>query len=247
MAAAAPILKYYNVNEPVTIQCDASEYGLGAALLQCGKPVAYASKALTSTERKYAQIEKETLAIVFACERFEQYLSGKDLIIVESDHKPLEVILRKPILSAPRRLQRMMLRLQRFNIDVHYKKGEHMYIADLLSRAMPLQHEEVQEDVYGVGGEDEIYKELRDINQTDFLHVKSERLTKIRLETSKDGDMKELITHINLGWPDQRRGIAKDIKDYWAFREKLIVQDGLVLKGMRLVIPRSMRPEILKR
>ena len=90
-----PVLKYYNVHEEVTIQCDASEVGLGATLLQNGQPIAYASRALSKTEQCYAQIEKECLALVFACERFDHYIYGKDCITVQSDHKPLETIFKK--------------------------------------------------------------------------------------------------------------------------------------------------------
>lgn len=70
-----PVLKYCNSDEEVTLQCDASEKGLGATLVQHGQPVAFALKTLTPTERRYAQIEKECLAIVFACQRFRQYLA----------------------------------------------------------------------------------------------------------------------------------------------------------------------------
>ena len=87
----------------MTIQCDASQSGLGAALLQNGQPVAYASRALTDAETRYAQIEKELLAIVFACERFEPYVYGRDKVKVDSDHKPLEYIFQKPLHSAPKR------------------------------------------------------------------------------------------------------------------------------------------------
>ena len=114
-----PVLKYYDVQESVVVQCDASEHGLGAALLQNGQPVAFASRSLSQTERQYAQIEKECLAIVFSCERFSQYLAGREKITVETDQKPLQSIFRKSILFAPCRLQRMLLRLQRFNLDVN--------------------------------------------------------------------------------------------------------------------------------
>ena len=90
LATRHPVLKYYDLNEEVTLQCDASETGLGAALLQNGQPVAFASRTLTPTEQRYAQIEKECLAIVFGCDKFDQYLHGRDFITVHSDHKPLE-------------------------------------------------------------------------------------------------------------------------------------------------------------
>ena len=94
----------------------------------------YASRALTDTEKRYAQIEKELLAIVFAAKRFHQYVYGRP-VTVQSDHKPLEVIVRKPLSKAPARLQGMLLQLQRYDLQVTYTPGKHMYIADTLSRA----------------------------------------------------------------------------------------------------------------
>ena len=129
------MLRYYNIADDVTIQCDASQSGLGAALMQNGQPVAYASCALTPPETRYAQIEKELLAIVFACDRFEAYIYGRDHMSIESDHNPLEMIVMKPLSSAHKRLQRMLLQLQKYTLDVKYKKGEHMNLADTLSRA----------------------------------------------------------------------------------------------------------------
>lgn len=102
LVTSSPVLRFYDVKEEVTLQCDASECGLGATLLQSGQPVTYASRALSSTEQSYAQIEKECMAIVFACEKFDQYLHGRDLINVETDHKPLTPIFKKPLLSAPK-------------------------------------------------------------------------------------------------------------------------------------------------
>ena len=81
----APVLRYYDVNEEVTIQFDASQDGLGCVLLQNGQPVAFASKTMTEIEKRYAQIEKECLAIVYACEKFNQYILGKSTKI-ETDH-----------------------------------------------------------------------------------------------------------------------------------------------------------------
>ena len=129
-------LRYYFVARPVTLQVDASQNGLGAGLIQNQGPVAYASKAMKDTQRRYAQIEKELLAVVFACKRFHQYVYGKT-ITVESDHKPLEAILKKPLSQAPSRLQKMLMQLQAYDINLVYKTGSEMYIADALSRAFP--------------------------------------------------------------------------------------------------------------
>ena len=119
----APILSYYDSKKPLMIQCDASEKGLGAALLQEGQPIVFASRALTDTETRYAQIEKEMLAIVFAAEKFDQYTFGHS-VTVQPDHKPLERILKKLLFSAPKRLQGMIMRLQRYNLEVvHTRKA----------------------------------------------------------------------------------------------------------------------------
>ena len=112
----------------VTIQCNTSEKGLGTTLLKNGQPVAFASRTLTPVEQRCTQIEKECLAIVFACTKFSQYITRRELITVESDHKPLQSIFKKSLLSALGRLQHI-LRLK-YNINVVYKPGSQMYVAD---------------------------------------------------------------------------------------------------------------------
>ena len=116
--ASAPVLKFFNPREEVVLQCDASQHCLGACRMQNGQPVAYASRSLTSAN--YAQIEKELLAILFGVETFESYVYGKRFK-AETDHKPPESVLSKSLMSAPKRLQRMMLRLQNFDFEVEYK------------------------------------------------------------------------------------------------------------------------------
>jgi len=119
----APVLAYYDVAKPVTVQCDSSDKGIGAVLMQDGKPVTFSSRAMTKTEQNYAQIEKEMLAIVHACTRFHHYLYGRAKVMVETDHKPLETILKKPIGNAPKRLQRMPLAVQDYSWRWFTRKG----------------------------------------------------------------------------------------------------------------------------
>ena len=95
-----PVSKYFDPSKEVTLQCDASESGLGAIMLQEGQPIAFSSRALTSTERNYAQIEKELLSIVHGCTRFDQYVYGRP-ITVQTDHKPLESMAPKNVITAP--------------------------------------------------------------------------------------------------------------------------------------------------
>ena len=104
-------LSYFRPEVDSVVQVDASSRGLGAILLQNGKPITFASKTLSDCEQRYANIEREMLAVVFGCERFHTYLFGKRFL-VQSDQKPLEMIHRKNLAAAPQRLQRMLLRLQ---------------------------------------------------------------------------------------------------------------------------------------
>ena len=89
LIVSAPVLAYYKSTDVLVIQCDSNQNGLGAALMQNGHPLAYASRALTETESRYAQIEKEMLAIVFSVEKFNVYKFGRKTTI-HTDHKPLE-------------------------------------------------------------------------------------------------------------------------------------------------------------
>ena len=89
---------------------------------------------LLKLKKRYAQIDKEMQAIVYSCQKFHNYIFGKE-VIVYSDHKPLETLFNKPLLSAPMRIQKMMIKLQWYDITVKYRKGTTMYISDALSRA----------------------------------------------------------------------------------------------------------------
>ena len=239
-----PVLRFFDPkSENVVIQCDASDFGLGACLLQDNQPVQYASRALTQTERNYAQIEKEMLAIVFGLERFERFVYGKH-VEVESDHKPLEVIHKKALLNAPKRIQRMLLRTQKFEYTVKYKKGTEMYIADTLSRGVkPSQTigNQKREDIFLSECEQEIEK----VNMAYMVSVSGERMEEIRENTKTDSDLMSLMGYIQNGWPSERKSLPIDIQMYFTFREELSVQNGVIFKGERVVVPTSMRSKII--
>ncbi|KAK3735966.1 hypothetical protein QZH41_003831 [Actinostola sp. cb2023] len=222
-----PVLKYYNIEEEVTLQCDASEFGLGATLLQNGQPVAFASRTLTATQRNYAQIEKECLAIVFGCQRFNQYIARREKVTIESDHKPLQAIFKKSILSAPSRLQRMLLRLQRHNLDVCYKPGKEMHIADHLSRA-PMSATEEE------GDEFEVFTiELDSNDPYEFIQVKPERLAHLQKCTGQDPVLQTLKDTVLAGWPERREQAPEHISDYWNYRDEITVHNGVLFKSQR--------------
>ena len=232
---STPVLRYYNLNEEVTLQCDASQSGLGAAMMQNGQPVAYASRALSEVETRYAQIEKELLAVVFACDHFDAYIYGRSRINIETDHKPLESIVLKPLHNAPQRLQRMLLKLQKYNLQWKYKKGTTMFLADTLSRAhLP--------DV----GACDIASNLEGIDHTTdtLLAVSKDRLLQIKHASSDDPVLQILRETIQQGWPENKRNVPTCIRAY-DFRDELTIQDQLVFKGSRVVIPVALRREMM--
>lgn len=226
----APVLAYYNPEGDLTIQCDASGKGLGAALLQDGRPIAYHSRALTDTETRYASIEKEMLAVVDAMERFHQYTFGRFTQVI-SDHKPLEMIIKKPLSKAPKRLQGMLLRLQKYDFDIRYSPGKTMVIADTLSRAYsPYAHSP------------EPYEE---VNMVTFLPIRDERLEELRTETTQDETLQMLKKTILKGWTEQRDELPEQLTPYYSYRDELAVQDGLIFKGSRVVVPQKMRKDMM--
>ena len=222
-------LVYFDTSTTPVLETDASIKGLGVTLLQNDKPVAFASKTLTDAETRYACIERELLAIVYGVERFHTYLYGKEFII-KTDHKPLVMITQKPLTRAPPRLQRMLLRLQQYDFKIEYKPGKEMALADTLSRLpSPNNKESIDLDIT--------------VGQVRFS---TEKIEALRAETKVDQTLKQLIPIIIQGWPENIKEVPEAIRSFWSFRDELSVEDGIILKGDRVVIPKSLQQETLK-
>ena len=199
LISCEPRLRYYRPEDEVTIACDASQTSLETVLLQNGQPVAYSSRSLTKTELIYAQIEKECLAIVFSRERFSQYLLGRNKITVESDHKLLETNFKKPLFSAPKRLQRMFLRLQDYQLNIKYKQGYKMYIADFLSRsALSLTRAQINRtddnssSVLVINDYNVVYDSFESVNFSEDLGVTTKRYNQTETCTAADDTLRVL-------------------------------------------------------
>ena len=132
LVTSAPILAFYDPSKELTLENDASEYGLGSALFQEGRPIAFASRSLTSPERNYAQIEKEMLAVCFGLVKFHHYTYGRRVTVI-TDHKPLESIVLKPLSKAPKRLQSLLLHTQKYDYELLHKPGKSIPVADAVS------------------------------------------------------------------------------------------------------------------
>ena len=220
-------LSYFRPEVDSVVQVDASSRGLGAVLLQNGKPIAFASKTLSDCEQRYAKIEREMLAVVFGCERFHTYLFGKRFL-VQSDQKPLEMIHRKNLAAAPQRLKRMLLRLQPYDFELRYKPGKEMALVDTMFRQPCRDKEQIELDV-----------------QITFVQFSTKILQELRGETQADDELCALKTVITDGWPERQSSLPATLRPYWSCRDELSIEDSLIMKGDRLVIPSSMQVQIL--
>lgn len=228
-----PVLTFYDQDKPLKVSTDASKAGLGAVLLQKNDtewyPVAYASRTMTSAERNYAQIEKETLGAVYGCEKFHEYVYGRT-VTLETDHKPLIAISQKPLGDAPPRIQRLMLRLQKYDVDFEFKPGKHLVVADALSRASLQDSKSATEEMVQIHVD----------SVRAHMPVSDLKWTEIANQTQRDETLKQVMGQINLP------GQVKLSKPYQHFKGELSVLDGVLLKGTRIVIPNSLRQQMVR-
>lgn len=221
-----PVLAYYNPDKPLTLENDACEYGIGSALLQEGKPIAFASRSLSDAETRYAQIEKEMLAATYGLEKFHHYTFGRSTVVI-TDHKPLVAISKKPLSKAPKRLQNLLLRAQKYSYELRWKPGSHIPLADALSRA-PTDSPTQAEVIHYVMAH----------------HMGDRRLQEVRGATAADPTLKSLILTIMEGWPNIKSDVPTELVPFFHYRDELTVHDGIVYRADRVVIPQAMRREL---
>ena len=235
------LLAFYDPKRPTVVSADASGYGLGAALMQQTDeglaPIAFASRTLTPAEARYAQIEKECLASVWACEKFARYLVGLHTFKLLTDHKPLVPLMTtKDLDQAPIRCQRLLMRLQRFNPDVIHVPGKSLVIADALSRH-PLPHTNSDE-----AATEDITEHVEAIQA--LWPVSASRLDVIKAATIADEELMQVHQFIKFGWPQHIPGEAEK---YAPFKAELSAVDGLLVYRDRIVIPAKLRSDMLDR
>ena len=233
-----PVLGYYAPKQSVVIQADSSSHALGAVCLQNGRVIEYASRTLTDTEQRYAQIEKEMLSIVFALERFHTYVYAKHDVVVQTDHKPLLAINQKALALAPKRLQRMMLRLQRYSYQLEFVPGAELTLADTLSRAPEPATLPQDRDLAALA--EEQHDDLQLIASQSTINA-------IRAAAADDPIYHQLKQQIKTGWPPKQTDLVPELQQYFTYRDELAVSGDFVFKGPRVVIPVGYREQILQR
>ena len=198
----------------------------------------YVSRALTKTEQRYSNIERELLAIVFALKRLNHHTFGRT-ITVQSEHQPLQSIWKKSIVSASPRLQRLLLRLAHYDINIEFLRGKENVIADALSRVCPLQfnNSKIKDSNIDVIPVHHI---------TQSAPVSKARLQELRLATQSDPTLCSLTKTVHEGWPQSKKDCPEQLLDFWSFRQEISKEDGLFYKNQRLIVPHSERLEALK-
>jgi len=239
---AHTVLALYDPQADTKVSADASSHGLGAVLLQKQnqewRPVAYASRSMSETETRYAQIEKEALAITWACEKFSTYILGKH-ISIETDHKPLVPLLgNKHLDNLPPRVLRFRLRLMRFSYSIEHVPGKFLYAADTLSRA-PLR----ESDAQTLQRQSEVESFINTI--TSHLPASQQRLQEYQKAQATDPICSRVITYCKSEWPKCCND--SELKPYWTVRGNLTLHDELLLYGGRIVVPKQLQKQTLQK
>ena len=228
------VLVPFDPSKPLLLATDASPYGISAVLShrfpdESERPIAYYSRSLTSTERRYSQIDKEALGIRCGVERFFYYLFGRRFTLI-TDSKPLVQIFSPtralPPLSATR-MQHYSIYLMGFNFDIVYRSTHEHGNADALSR-LPMKSEELNEatstDVFLIRHLQEMPLNVNDIAK----------------ETERSTELKPLL-HMLRGSNNHNtmRWFGIDVVEF------SLMEDSVILRGHRVVVPESCRSRVL--
>ncbi|XP_054257143.1 uncharacterized protein K02A2.6-like [Macrosteles quadrilineatus] len=223
------VLDYYDPAKPLIVATDASPYGIGGVLSHqypdgSERPVIFVSRSLTPSEMRYSQIDREALAIVWVVKKLFNYIYGRHFILY-SDHKPLASIFNAekgaPSLSTTRLLHYSIF-LQGFDYEIRYKKHDQHFNADFCSRFLIKSNKKTTDAA-----------EIFQLEQLNILPVTAEQIAN---ETDEDTYLSQLKRSIQEG----SRQVQQDRLGEWT------IQDGCIMKGIRVVIPRKLQTKILQ-
>lgn len=232
LLANSRALTYYDAHKPLGLQCDASAYGVGAVIFHVlpegeERPIAFASRTLTSAEKNYAQCEREALALIFGLKKFHKFLFGRKFILY-TDHQPLVSILgqnKATPSQAASKLQRWSLIMSAYQYTLKYRKGTEIEVANALSR-LPVPSCPKSE-----GAECLSVFESTPLNSSDVAKA-----------TARDGKLCRVVEYTRYGWPSE---VPNELEPYYVTRLELPLEQGCVTWGTRVIVPEALQSAVL--
>ena len=235
---------YFDPSKETQVYVDASPVGISAILTQSinnqlAQVVQFASRALTPTEQRYSQTEREALAVTWACEHFHIYLYGSPSFKIYTDHKPLVTLFGRPKGQLPARVERWVMRCQGYNMNIIFKPGKDNP-ADYMSRH-PAQQQ-------ACSREEKIAEEYIQY-LTDNSIPKAMSLQQVQEETRKDNTLQAVLSAVRTG--QRYKHATTVLSEHQKMFETLkqcahqltTTQDGLLLKSRKIVIPHSLQEQ----
>ena len=198
-------------------------------------PIAFATKSLTGTEWRYSNIECEALGILHGLEKVHHYCFGREVLII-TDHKLLVSMFKKDVATLLQHMQCMLLKVHQYRVQIIYKPGPEVFVADWVSR-----HNHVE-------GKDRPIEDMEmrmDTIQNVTETPECVSMAEIQQASTQDDHLQHLKSFIIAGWPNSKDELHADLKLYWSYSDRLAVIDGILLKGRHIVIPNSLRQQVL--
>lgn len=242
MLQSSKVLAHFDETAPIILSCDASPYGVGCVLSLVDRhlgerPVAFYSRSLTETQKRYSQTDREGLAVVMGVRRFHHLLAGRDFVI-RTDHKPLLGMLGEnkplPLMASPR-VTRWAMLLSGYQYKLEYVPGSKQGHCDGLSR-LPLPT-----------GSDDLPAPGEALHLVEFMDASPVTSAMVRLSTERDPTLSTVLRYTRDGWPeDDDRSTSPELSAYRTKQSEFSIQDGCLLWGARVVIPARLREKILQ-